>query len=109
MKNFRVYYADKSTYDGDPFGAPALDALVIVESDQEHGRRIVSGGDYFVWEDGRWWAVDQIGMLSYLVRLGARRILVGRMVSNELYREIYIAANEDPDFPERTAYGAFEK
>lgn len=106
--DFRVYYADGTTYDGDAMGAPALDALLIVEKDADHGRRIVSGGDYFVWEGGRWWAVDQVGMYTYLVRTGPRRVLIGRMVSNEHYAETWRRAESDTDFPLRTAFGVYE-
>ena len=106
---FRIYYADGTTFDGDPFEAPSLDAILAVETDPDHGRRIVSGGDYMIWENDRWWAVDHMGMISYLLRTGPRRVLIGRMLSNEAYRDIYIRADEDADFPTRTAYGAFEE
>lgn len=105
---FRVYYADGSTFDGDPFEAPGLGVLLVVEKDEEHGRRIVSGGDYFVWNE-RWWAVDQMGMIDYLLQPGPRKVLIGRMVSNEDYRKVYTAADTDADFPVRTAFGVFEQ
>jgi hypothetical protein len=106
---FRIYYADGSTFDGDPFEAPGLGVLLIVERDIEHGRRIVSGGDYFVWRDSRWFSADQIGMLDYLLQPGPRKVIVGRMVDNETYRNVYIAADSDPEFPTRTAYHVFER
>jgi hypothetical protein len=105
---FRIYYADHESYSEDPFNAPGLGALLIVETDSDHGRRIVSGGDYFVWDQVRWWPVDFIGLVDYLLQPGPRKVLVGRMVSNELYREVYMRADTDPDFPIRTAYGVFE-
>ena len=106
--NFRVYYADGSTFDGDAFNAPAMNVLMIVELDKDHGRRIVSGGDYYVW-DGQWFAVDKEGMFQYLCDAGPRRVLIGRMVDNERWTAIYRRADSDPDFPARTAYGVFER
>jgi hypothetical protein len=69
---YRIYYADGEIYSDDPFNAPGLGVLLVVESDPEHGRRIVSGGDYFVWDDGRWWPKDQIGLIDYLLQPGPR-------------------------------------
>jgi hypothetical protein len=106
---YRIYYDDGKTYSGKPFDAPALGVVVIVEKDAEHGRRIVSGGDYFVYRDDRWFAVDFIGMLDYLIQPGAKRVLIGRMISNERWNQIYNAAENDTDFPARTAYGVYEK
>lgn len=105
---FRVYYDDGSTFDGDPFDAPFWGVLVIVEADAEHGRRIVSNGDYYVWEN-RWRAKDFIGMIDYLQQPGPRKVICGRMVDNERFFEAYKRAEADPDFPTRTAYGAFEQ
>lgn len=109
MINFRVYYADAEPYAGDPFLAPALGVLVIVEVDPEHGRRLVSSKDYYIWDGGRWWSVDYIGMLDYLIRPGAKRVLFGRTVENEAWYATMRLANEDPDFPARTAWGAKEE
>lgn len=109
MTAFRVYYEGGATYDGDPWGAPGLGVLVIVESDPDHGRRLVTGGDYYVWREERWWSVDWIGMIDYLLQPGPRKVLIGRITTNEIYRDTYIRADSDPDFPARTAYGCMEK
>jgi len=105
MPDFRVYYDGGATYDGDVWLAPAWGVLCIVEADPDHGRRIVSNGDYYVWQDGRWWDVDYVGLVDYLARPGARKVLIGRLVSNEEYGRAYNAANNDPEFPARTGYG----
>ena len=121
MNDYRIYYADGTTYSGDPSGAPAWGVLVIVETDPEHGRRLVTGKDYYIRDgelgrtssatafDGRWWSVDQIGMLDYLARPGWKRVLFGRTVGNEAWYEAMRRANEDPDFPARTAWGMLEE
>ena len=107
---FRVYYKGGATYDGDPFETPVLGVLVILENSPEHGRRLVTQGDYYVWdaEASRWWAVDYPGMIQYLVEPGAKRVLLGVMVSAEEWTRAMQAAEADPDFPERTAYDAHE-
>jgi len=104
---FRVYYHDQAPYDGQAWLAPAFGVLAIVERDAEHGRRIVSNGDYYVWDDAeqRWYPMDYIGLVDYLARPGAKRVLFGRLVSDEDYREVWMQANADPDFPPRTAFG----
>jgi hypothetical protein len=106
---FRIYYDDGSTFDGDPFDAPFWGVLIIVEKDRDHGRRIVSNGDYYVWIDGRWRAKDHIGLIDYLQQPGHRKAVCGRMVENDHFTAVYMRADADPDFPARTAYGAFEQ
>ncbi len=81
--DFRIYYDGGATYDGDPYNAPGMGALLIVEKDPEHGRRIVQGGDFFVWQGDRWRAVDQWGMMDYILQPGPRKVLIGRMVDND--------------------------
>lgn len=106
---FRIYYADGSTYDGDPYCAPALGVLLILENSLEHGRRYVAGGDYYVYESERWYAVDIAGMFQYLTAPGARRILLGVMVENSVWSEVVKRASKDRDFPEKTAFDLYER
>lgn len=105
---FKVYYANGETYAGDPFEAPAWGALLIVESDPDHGRRIVSNLDYFVWLGHRWRSVDFIGLIDYLAQPGPRKVLIGRMVDNDLWYETWRRAESDPDFLPRTGRHPYE-
>jgi len=109
--NYKVYYADESTYTGEPWNAPAFGVLVIVEKDLDHGRRLVSAKDYYVWDEKneRWWSVDFIGMVDYLGFPGRKRVLFGRTVPNEEWYKIMGLANNDKDFPTRTAWGSKEE
>lgn|SRR5512135_757499 len=109
--NYRVYYADGSVYAGEPWNAPAWGVLVIVEKDPDHGRRLVSAKDYYIWDEdnSRWWSVDFIGMVDYLGRPGKKRVLFGRTVPNEEWYDVMRIANEDPDFPVRTGWGSKEE
>jgi len=103
---FRIYYDGGGTYSGDPFYAPTLGVLAIVQHNRAHGRRVTSNFDYFVWKDDlrEWMGCDRMGMIDYLVQLGPKRVLIGRMVPKEYFYTVVKMANEDPDFPKRTAY-----
>ena len=107
MPDFRVYYHDRPPYSGDPFEAPAFGVLCIVEPDETSGRHIVSNGDYYGWdwELRRWFPFDYIGMVDYLQRPGPKRVLFGRLVSDEDWTRVYKQADTDPDFPKRTNGG----
>jgi len=111
MIDFRVYYDGGETYSGDPYSAPAFGVLVIVQTNANHGREIVSSKDYFVWfEDrGKWLNMDFIGMLDYLAQPGHKKVLFGRLVEDEYYYTVFKRAEEDLDFPARTAWGFNEK
>jgi hypothetical protein len=107
MPLFKVYYTDGSTFTGDAFETPALNVLFIVEKSAEHGRRLISNGDYYVYESHGWEAVDREGMFQYLCDKGPRRILLGRIVPNEQWNAIRAKAESDPDFPPRTSLNSF--
>ena len=45
--NWKIYYADETTFDdtqGSPEDAPSLDIQVIVMSDPDNGRKIIQKG-----------------------------------------------------------------
>jgi hypothetical protein len=107
--DFKIYYSDGSVYSGDVSECPIWEVLLIVEKDKEHGRKIVSGGDYYTYEDGRWISCDFITMLQYMARSGMyKRFLVGVMSSHEKWADAVRRARVDPDFPEQTALHKFE-
>ena len=72
----RIYYKDGSTYDGAPENAPVFDVLIIQENDKNHGRRVLTNGDYFCYDvqEGRWWAYDFPGMIQYLKDPGWNKV-----------------------------------
>lgn len=109
MPDFRIYYDGGTTYDGDPYDAPAFGVLVIVEKNANHGRQLVTTKDYFVYLGDHWMSVDFIGMLDYLAQPGPRKVIFGRMVDDEYWYKVMRQANEDPDFPIRTAWGFNER
>lgn len=109
MTKFRIYYDGQPPYDGPPYESPGLGVLVIVQEDRDHGRRLITQGDYYIWRDERWWAVDFIGMIDYLLQPGPRKVIVGRKVDNEDYYAAVRSAERDPDFPTRTAWAMGEE
>ena len=107
--DFRVYYSDGSTYEGAVESTPIFEVLMIVERDADHGRRLVSNGDYYIYDDGKWLAVDFVGMLQYMARPSMeKRFLVGVMVHSEKWNNVVRRARSDPDFPTQTALSAYE-
>ena len=105
-KEVEKYPEGYKTYVGDPFNAPALGVIAIVQKNKAHGRRVTSNFDYFVWKDDlqEWMGCDIAGMFQYLTLLGPKRVLLGEMIEKERFYKILKIANEDPDFPPRTGY-----
>ncbi len=99
---WRIYYPDGLTFDGDGEGdlelAPARGVQAIVQKN-ERGWHTETGGDYYVWKDGLWVAVDIFGLFDYLIETGL--VKFGRTITNTEYREIYQRALDDADFGRR--------
>jgi len=110
MSSFKIYYSDGTTHgSGDPFTTPVPFVVAIVQVDDLHGRRVVAGDDYYIWNGSSWNGTDMIGMIQYLQEDGPRRVLFGVMVHEAQWQKIMKLANEDPGFPKRTAYGRNER
>ena len=110
---FRVYYSDFSTFtaynEEDVWKTPIYEVILILEFDKEHGRKIVSSADYYVWDDGKWLACDYETRNMYMAREGReKRYLIGVMVHNDKWTKIVKKAREDPDFPTQTALHHYE-
>lgn len=105
---FRIYYKGGMTYEGAPENAPIFDVLVIVEKDANHGKRLVTHGDYFCWEDNRWRPYDYPGLIQYLKNPGWKRVLLGVMADEKEWTETYKRALNDANFPVKTAYDMYE-
>lgn len=107
--NWRVYYADGTTYNGDVANVPIFEVLVIVEVDKNHGRKLISNGDYYIWDDRRWLACDKETKEAYMARPGMeKRYLIGVMVHDEKWERIMKVARNDADFPIQTATHMYE-
>lgn len=92
MVKFRIYYEDGSTYQEDPFYAPATGAQVIAQADPARvkGFGLLLGKDAYCWKDGYWFQCDVAGMWDYVMEHpGPLKVLFGRMmVRNEEYYKI---------------------
>lgn len=103
---WRIHYAGGATYtdrDGAIEDAPGLGVLVIAQADPDVGRELRYGSDFYIYEDGRWLAVDRYGLWDYLARPGWRKVLAGRTVAPREMARAYAAASNDPDLPPKTA------
>lgn len=71
MLRFRIYYADGSTWAGDPFYAPARGVQVIAQEGETAGGRgfgLIHSKDFYVWKDeGGWFGVNDGGFWEYLL------------------------------------------
>lgn len=108
---FRVYYSDFSklkTYtaytDEDIGKTPIYEVLLIVQKDNQYGKKIVSGGDYYIWSDDiGWLACDNETKNMYMARNGLRkRFLIGVMVHEKQWTETMRVAMNDCDFQAQT-------
>lgn len=107
--DWKVYYTENRTYNGSVENVPIWEVLLIVERDRNHGRKIVSGGDYYIFDNERWQSVDSVGMLQYMARPGMyKRFLVGVMIDDDDWNEVVKKARNDPDFPVQTALHGYE-
>lgn len=108
MHKFKIFYDGQEPYTGDPQTAPVLGVLCIIEIDKDHGRRLVTNGDYYVLRE-RWYAVDFVGLVDYLVQPGWKKVLIGRLIDREEYYKAIHQAETDPDFPIRTGWAQGEE
>ena len=110
--DFRVYYSDGSTCDGYHDAVekvPIFEVLLIVERNKDHGRKIVSNGDYYVYDDRRWLSCDLETKNMYMERpVKEKRYLIGVMVHSDKWDDAVRRARSDPDFPPQTALSAYE-
>lgn len=86
---FKVFYDDGRTYQGDPFGAPGLGVICIV--DRHDFPHLHEGSDYYVWKfrENGWTGVDLFGLWDYLVQPGEKKVLFGRTINNADFIHIH--------------------
>lgn len=112
--SFRIFYDDWSTFDGDPCDAPTEGVIAIVQRDDAVGdpyavgRTIVFDKDFYWWV-GTWVGGDLYGLFDYLRNhRGARCVAFGRWTDRANYKAILLRAQNDLDFPVKTALQAGE-
>lgn len=110
MIAWRIYYADGSTFsnaEGAPAEAPGLGVAIIVQLDEDVGRHLLCGWDWYHWhaDHGQWWGSDLFGLQDQLTsdRVDVvRAVKAGRSMHTPEYRAIYARAVRDPDFPDKS-------
>lgn len=117
--DFKVYYAKGAchgyeTWEGtyETWGdTPIFEVLAIVQKDRDHGRKVVSSGDYYVWTDDLMWvSCDKETRDMYMARKGKeKRYLIGSMVGHEEWNRVMELARTDPDFLPQTGLHMYEK
>lgn len=116
---YRVYYAPGSCHGLEIFDGtlenwgdtPIHEVLVIVQTSKEHGRKLVLGGDYYIWEGEEigWIPCDRDTMYQYMARKGKeKRFLLGVMSDQNTWDKIVKQARLDKDFPKQTALAPYE-
>jgi len=108
---WRVYYGDGTTFsneDGFVYNVPTRNVQVIVQHSKEHGIELISSTDYYIWNNNRWYGVDQFGLYDYLIDPGWKRVLFGRMLTKEEYNAIWSLVSEEAK-EEKTAFEKWER
>jgi hypothetical protein len=107
---WKVYYYDGTTYVGPLEEVPIYNVLVIGQSDPQHGRKLVMGGDYYIFDDVTGWvSCDSVTVWQYMARPGLKKVLLGVMADEERWQETVKRARQDTLFPEQTALHLFER
>ena len=82
-----LYYANGSTFEGNPEDSPKWGLVAIGVPDERLGVAVLAG-DYFAFHDGRWWNHDLIGLIDTLVNGQISVLRVGRYVSGEQFQNL---------------------
>lgn len=114
---FKVYFGDKTSYLGDPFGCEQLNSgvQVIAQIDERVGWHTVTGHTYYMWDlrgdDKRykWYGGDFAGLTFYLRRPGPKRVLIGEEIDNDRFDEIFREVMKDRNFAKKTGFLAKER
>lgn len=107
--DWRIYYADASTFssdDGSAHEAPAFGVQAICQRDADVGLETLHAFDYYLYMDGRWnglcghdGLVDQLSAHAPDIEA----LKAGRQIPRQQYQDIMRRALHDPDFPRKSA------
>jgi hypothetical protein len=103
---WRIYYADGSTFDsdqGEPWDAPATRVLLILQQHHDLQERAYYQweDDYYLWKYDRWFAHGSLVLQQYWFMEKyphPRACLAGETVNNEIWQRVTAAAKADKDF-----------
>ena len=85
---------------GRPEAAPPHGVLCVVARDENLGRVVLNGWDWFYFDGADWWGADVHGLLDRLLHnLPTTAVKQGRMAPTAVWRDVLDAAVTDADFP----------
>lgn len=95
MTNAVAYYQGlrKAPADGGLRGEDSRGVQAIVQDHPGVGREIVTGADYYIRRDGRWYPVDINGLFDWM--LDCSDVAFGRMIDSEAYNAVMTEVNAD--------------
>ena len=101
---WKIFYADGSTYYGEPELAPKRGVQAIIVKDELVGRRIESTTDQYIYspERGGWRGVDQYALYEYLTESGFKIVLFGSVMIDSEYRDMWDKISKDTDLPPKS-------
>ena len=120
---WRIYYDDGSTFDDEQgawSNAPSRGVMCVTAPSAKLGRRTPQGRNFYVMAlDGEPYGMDWPGLWDHLIRIDSSEahkplrdvdldalcsdVKFGRMVVPEVFEPILLYAQNDPDFPDRSA------
>lgn len=109
---WRIYYSDGSTFDsaqGAPEAARPTGVICIKQSNKMHGWIVTRMKDYYLWHDGQWWGADTPGFWQFLFKPGAKVVLFGESVPDEVFQAVMSRATQDVDFGDKSARSPLEQ
>lgn len=109
MLDWRIYYADGTTFSGDALAAPYKRIAFILTRHPDVGRRFLHGTDAYVWHRqwlfcDLWSAFDRVNEYP-----GEARAFRGQWLHDDEWETLWERGMADPDFPAKGGYTPDER
>ncbi len=106
MLNWRIYYADFTTFsneDGNPWDAPAYNVIIINQWHENRDERsyVQHECNYYIWLGYKWLGCDRDRLWQYwfIDKYDfPRAVMLGFTAPNDDYRAIVRMAKDDKEF-----------
>ena len=114
MIPFRIYYGDRSIFEGEPENAPAQNVQAIAWNDpvkgaRDVGRVVLDQWDIYIYSDDIGWhgTNKYMDLLQHLGKGigpgGVRAVLTGRWIQYDRYQQIIELAKTEPGLDYKSA------
>lgn len=95
MSEFRIYYGDETTFEGEWEDAPTWNVVDVMQMDDVTDRPYhQSGSDYYIRRDGKVVGVDFVGLIDHLTN-ELKVVKMGRTIDTKKFLKIRKQADED--------------